>query len=289
MHNMNSFDWQCCPLCGANEVHKIGPIDYRRPIFFSTQEIKLCRTPLLYECSACESWFTQHIIPQDEALSLYESGASSEKWPDTPPLHLGKSRNIIERLGQYIIPGSRVLDVGANTGELLDHARRLGAETFAVEPSKASQQVLKRKGHQVFAALGDVIGDFDIITAFDLVEHLYDLPSFLVQMNRMLVAGGVLIILTGDRHSRSAKLSSNNWWYLKAPEHIVFPSQKYLSNVPGFKLAMVDATYASRGYERTAFVQALQFIRKKLFCGGFDGSPPLGPDHMLATMQKVTK
>lgn len=284
---MNPFQWDVCPLCGGGNVHEIGPIAYRQPIRFSTREIALAYTPMLFECDGCDSWFTQRIIPQATAFSLYETGASSEKWANTPAFTEGKSRNIVDRLKQHITTGKKVLDVGANTGELLDHARALGAETTGVEPSEASRKILSNKGHQNFRRLEDVGGTFDVITAFDLLEHLYDVPDFLRRVHQLLAPEGVLILLTGDRRCLSAEKSRQNWWYLKAPEHIVFPSENYLSSVPGFQLLTKDSTYASVGYECAKIVQWIQFVRKSIFKDGYDGLPSLGPDHMLLSLKKT--
>jgi SAM-dependent methyltransferase len=284
---MNTFQWTVCPLCGGNQIDQIGAIDYREPILFSTQEIELERTPLLFECRKCKSWFTQNIVPQELAFDMYQSGASSEKWADTPPVSEAKSAKIIARLDEHIDAGMTVLDVGANTGELLDHARSRGAVTFGVEPSEPSREVLLRKGHQLFPHLNEATGTFDVVTAFDLVEHLYGVPEFMRWVRDRLKPGGVLILLTGDNRSLSARLSRHRWWYLKAPEHVVFPSENYLAQTEGFRLINKDSTFASIGYKKSKVMQYLQYVRKSFFTGGYDGLPSLGPDHMLLTLAKT--
>lgn len=284
---MNTFKWSACPLCKSQEIHEIGLIDYRKPIMFSTRAIKLAHDPMLMGCEICKSWFTQNIVPESVALSMYQSGSSSDKWPNTPPLAEGKSRNILDRLACHFGPGKKILDVGCNTGELLDHARSVGATTFGVEPSTVSRRVLTGKGHQTFSSLDEVNDRFDVITAFDLVEHLYDLPGFMGRVRNLLADDGTLIILTGDNNSLSARKSRQHWWYLKAPEHIVFPSQSYFKDVAGFQLLSTDATYASVGYQRSKIVQWLQFARKTFLNGTYEGLPSLGPDHMLLTLRKV--
>lgn len=274
-------------MCSWMNIRELGPIAYRQPVLFSTHEIVLEHTPLLFECQKCESWFTQYIVPEVLALEMYQSGASKEKWVDTPSLSDGKSANIIARLDQYIHNGTTVLDVGANTGELLDYARSRGALTFGVEPSNASQEVIAGKGHKVFASMEKVSDAFDVITAFDLVEHLHDLPGFMRWAHDRLKVGGVLILLTGDNHCLSARLSRQRWWYLKAPEHIVFPSELFFVRTEGFLRLSKDITFASCGYQKTRLMQYLQYVRKSVFSGGYDGLPSLGPDHMLLTLSKT--
>ncbi|MFA5371207.1 MAG: class I SAM-dependent methyltransferase [Sideroxydans sp.] len=261
----------------------MGTIEYRRPILFSTTPIELDEVPCLTGCNSCKSWFTQHVVPESEALDLYRSGDSNAKWPRQIPFIEEKSANIVSRLNQYFLEGSRVLDVGCNTGSLLDFARLKGCLTHGVEPSISSQSILTEKGHVVFSSTDAIEGKFDVITAFDLVEHLYDLSGFITRMHGLLTKGGVLILLTGDIASRSARLAKQNWWYLKAPEHIVFPSQSYLKNFEGYQLLTVDQTYASRGYKKPYMFSVAQLVRKTVL-GSYDGLPPLGPDHMLVVL-----
>lgn len=283
---MNRYKWEKCPLCGSADIRPMGDIDYRRPILFSTTPIELDEVPALVGCNSCNSWFTQHVVSASDALDFYKRGESNAKWPRQLPFVEEKSANIISRLNQYFLEGSRALDVGCNTGSLLDYARSKGCLTYGVEPSVASQSILTEKGHEVFSSVEVISGQFDVITAFDLVEHLYDLTDFFARMHGLLAKGGVLILLTGDIASRSAQLTKHDWWYLKAPEHIVFPSQVYLKNLAGFQLRSVDRTYASKGYKKPLIFSAAQLIRKMIL-RKYVGLPPLGPDHMLVVLSKV--
>jgi 2-polyprenyl-3-methyl-5-hydroxy-6-metoxy-1,4-benzoquinol methylase len=283
----NNFRWNACPLCASNDIRFIGNIDYRVPIVFSTLSIDLERTPELYKCESCDSWFTQNIIHKVVAFEMYCQGQSSNKWPRHISFEEEKHKNIIQRLDRFFSKNKRVLDIGCNTGILLDYARAMGCDTAGVEPSLTSRDILSGKGHTAFPSVESVTGKYDVIAAFDLVEHLYDLPSFLKIAANLLVKDGVILILTGNIQSRSAKLSKSNWWYLKAPEHIIFPSRKFLKTAIGFEFVSLDETYASIGYDRSIFLGVAQYIRKSLFFGRYNGLPSLGPDHMLVTLKKV--
>jgi SAM-dependent methyltransferase len=216
-------------------------------------------------------------------------GSSEEKWPRYIAFEKTKNDKIIYALNDYLILNRKVLDVGCNTGMLLDYAKKRGCETHGVEPSIASRATLQAKGHASYEGIQDVSGGYDVITAFDLVEHLYDLPKFFRSMHALLNEDGVLIILTGNPQSLSAKISSNHWWYLKAPEHIVFPSLKYIESISGYKLINHIYCYASLGYERNIFISIAQLIRKKVTGANYVGLPSIGPDHFLAIMKKCNK
>lgn len=283
---MNDFRWCQCPLCGSDRLRLAGAIDYRKPIMFSTGPVELWRTPELFECGRCASWFTQNIIPKATAFELYCSGNSSAKWPRDVTLVESKHKGIIQRLDHYFRASVRVLDIGCNTGVLLDYARSKECDTTGVEPSVASQAVLLGKGHKVFSSIEQVVGKYDVITAFDLVEHLYDLPGFFKSVSNLLTERGVLVLLTGDIGSLTARWTGKNWWYLKAPEHIVFPSRKFLENVEGFKLISIDETYAALGYDRKLILALMSYLKNLLLFRPYVGLPSFGPDHMLVTLGK---
>ena len=140
------------------------------------------------------------------------------------------------------------------------------------------------KVHIVFESVAAVTGSFDIVFAFDLVEHLYDLPSFLASTLELLKERGRLVILTGDNSSIVARRYRHEWWYLRYPEHILFPSSKSWRNQPGVRKFRKISTYASRGYRSgpAGRLKALaNFIRKK-----GNGLPLLSGDHHLVMLEK---
>jgi hypothetical protein len=101
----------------------------------------------------------------------------------------------------------------------------------------------------------------------------------------LLTESGKLILLTGNKDSLSAKLSKNKWWYLKYPEHIVFPSKKYFSENTDFSLESFTETYASRGYEIKFYKIFISCI-KSLLKRNYNGLPSIGPDHHLLVLKK---
>ncbi len=273
----------CCPLCRAKDIFKVGSIQYGPAAQFSTITIKMELVPELWSCMSCNSRFVQNIIPENIAIDLYAGGASMERWSHEP-FEQQKPANQLECLRRYFGRGKRVLDVGCNTGELLDFAKSLGCHTSGVEYSDGSRDLLAEKNHATFFSISAVTGEYDVITAFDLVEHLYDIQGFFIACRKLLKQGGALIILTGNIGSLSARLCGAKWWYLKYPEHIVFPSKQYFAGHSGFRMSGWISTYASRGY-LYGWSRILFGCASGLRRGDYSGLPSIGPDHVLAILE----
>lgn len=272
-----------CPLCGHSGIKESGKIKYHDPLYFSSARITLEKPASLYKCGNCASGFIQDTIPEEKAISLYTTSSSNKRW-EALPFRKMKSPEIVTALSAIFLPQKLVLDVGCNTGEMLDLAKELGSITYGNELSTDSQKVLLEKGHKICTRLEDLEdGSMDVITAFDLIEHIYHVPGFLNLCRSKLKPGGRMVILTGNIQSTSAQWSGSNWWYLKYPEHVVFPSPVFLGK-SGFTVEQLIPTYASVGYKRSFFAQIKALIKGKL-TGTYQGLSSWGPDHYLAILK----
>ena len=280
----NSFIRKNCPLCNLERIYKIGNVEYLIPTYFSSQEISVDLKPELWKCSNCHSGFIQNAIPEQLATSLYMSSSSNQRWPNSK-FEDSKSKEIINVLSKLFCKDAKVLDVGANTGELLDFAKARGCQTFAIEYSSDSVAVLKQKGHTVLSDLSENVISYDVITAFDLVEHLYNLPEFIKNCYSQLAKNGYLVILTGNILSVSSVLTSSNWWYVRFPEHIVFPTKRYFKLYSQFEIKSWIYTYASRNYKHSLSSTLKQIIRNFL-AKNYNGLPSIGGDHVLIILKK---
>jgi SAM-dependent methyltransferase len=281
----NDLKYTNCPLCTSQKIKKVGDIHYEHPILYSSQEIEVERTPELWQCTSCSSAFVQNAIHESDSIALYSSGNAVERWKNYSTFAQGKTVLAVETLERYLKPGINILDVGCNSGEFLDFAKQKGSTTFGVEYSTESQKFLKQKGHQVFSNLQEVKIQFQIITAFDLVEHLYDFKGFLEWCLQHLTPDGCLIILTGDIQSLPSKVMGSAWWYVSFPEHIVFPAQKYFQSSRQWKISEWKPTYAGPWYEQS-MLNALRNTRILLKQGNkYRGVPSFVPDHILAVLQ----
>lgn len=281
----NLVRWDACPLCGSDEIQPIGPIQYPEPIHFSSTPIALKKMPELWRCGRCHSGFVQHVIPPEVMHDLYGQGQSSARWSARAFEDI-KTPEVVQVMRAALATPGTLVDVGANTGELLDFAKSCGCRTLGVELSQDSRRVLESKGHEAISALDELSDQsVDVLTAFDLVEHLPDINGFLQTCSNKLKPGGRLLILTGDIESLSARVAGSAWWYCNYPEHICFPSRQFLGSVKGLNGLKSIRTWAATGY-RTGWARAILGCAARALLGRYRGLPSLGPDHCLHLLEK---
>lgn len=281
----NRLQRDCCPLCGAADIGQIGKLKYGGGAQFSSVEIDLDCTPELWKCRRCDSAFVQNSVDADMARTLYSMGKAGERWLSRA-FDEEKTSGVVHVMAEIFKTGGSVLDVGCNTGELLDFSLGFGCETSGVEFSSASREVIHRKGHRAYSALEDTPGGYDIITAFDIVEHLYDIPAFMESCMKKLAQKGRLIVMTGNVDCLSAKLTGARWWYAQFPEHIVFPSKRYFSNYVDLKIEKWIPSYASKYFECSIYSAYKEMLNSLLRGFAYTGLPSPVPDHALIIFRK---
>jgi len=93
-----------------------------------------------------------------------------------------------------------VLDVGCGAGLFLDQAKAEGLRTFGMELNQTAASLAHNKGHRVFSDLltsqftENCAERFDLITFFQVVEHLPEPVAVLIQAKKLLANDGQIII-----------------------------------------------------------------------------------------------
>lgn len=108
--------------------------------------------------------------------------------------------------------GGRILEIGAGVGNFL---KSLGPEweRYAVEASESNRTELEREGIRVFRDLALAVetegGTFQAVVLFQVLEHIAEFKSVLVQCRRLLSDDGCLVITVpdGDAMIRQERLT----------------------------------------------------------------------------------
>jgi 2-polyprenyl-6-hydroxyphenyl methylase/3-demethylubiquinone-9 3-methyltransferase len=111
------------------------------------------------------------------------------------------------------LEGKSALDVGCGAGLLAEPLARLGAKVTAVDA--APELVEAARAHSVgqgleidyrAAAVEQIEGQFDLITAMEVIEHVADPASFLAAIAARLAPEGLLILSTPNKTALSKLL-----------------------------------------------------------------------------------
>lgn len=289
---LNDFKNNRCPLCRSVEVEKIDVIDYPVPVAFSDTQITVKKSPEYWRCHKCASYFVENVISEANAKDLYGNNKSN-KW-NYGKFEEDKTADLVRQVSNITKAGANVLDIGCNDGNFLNFIKLNASVTFGVEFSQIGRETCASNGHQVFPDLDSVPVNlkFDFIFAFDLVEHLYNIENFFNFCRSHLKGGGKLVILTGNPNCLSARCAGVRWWYINNPEHIIFPSKSFFTNLSDFRLEQYRPVFNSRGYHAISvcnFLRPMNIIKAiaKMVLRRYDGTPLIDKDHALIILNRI--
>jgi 2-polyprenyl-3-methyl-5-hydroxy-6-metoxy-1,4-benzoquinol methylase len=135
------------------------------------------------------------------------------------PAGFGLHNWFLSLLAPYVRPGSRVLDVGAGTGDFVKAASSV-YRMSAVEPSPfLADRIRRRGGCEVFeGAFEDFTPaePFDAVLLMDMIEHAADPRQLVRHVAGVLRPGGILFVCTVDSHALLYSLGRMAWLASKA-------------------------------------------------------------------------
>ncbi len=185
------------------------------------------------QCHGCELLFVHPQPTRQELMEIYDADyfkrGSKYEADDTGRYMGANRRNDLDKLSilaRHVNVG-RLLDVGCARGGFLQVAREGGFEVTGVAVSEAGVT-------HACQALGlDVVNcdlpaenlpadHFDVVTAWDVLEHLDDPHATLAEVNRVLCSGGCFVATTGDAGSLWAPMLGRYWQLLTPPQHLFF-------------------------------------------------------------------
>ncbi len=108
---------------------------------------------------------------------------------------------VVEKLLADPMGQPRLLDLGCGDGRVGERLSRLG---YRVTGMDVSEQALAEAAERGITPLkGDVsseipvqAGNFDVVFAGEIIEHLFDTRAFLAEVRRVLKPGGKLVLTT---------------------------------------------------------------------------------------------
>jgi 2-polyprenyl-3-methyl-5-hydroxy-6-metoxy-1,4-benzoquinol methylase len=192
----------------------------------------------------CSLLFVNPQAPASETDKIYEKLYFDKRDVATDSVDPAKVKEFRMLSGQQRLrdiaktktPPGRLLDVGCAEGFFLEAAKAGGWECYGVELSSFAAEVASKAGvGEVFCGtLRDAKypdDHFDVVTMFDVIEHLHDPRAELEEVRRILKPGGLYYLLTPDAKSPAARLMGKRWFEIKPPEHLFYFSTANMNDM----------------------------------------------------------
>ena len=116
-----------------------------------------------------------------------------------------------------------ILDIGCSTGFFLDIAKQNGWKTSGIELGKAEGEICKTKGHRLYDQPLEEITfseKFDVITLWDVFEHILDGKKILQLLVDNLTSDGVIFMQIPSSGSLAAKMLKEKCNMFDGLEHV---------------------------------------------------------------------
>lgn len=218
-----------CPVCDS---------DQSRFLFLKTGGIHV-------QCESCEMVYLNPVF-KDEALTKFyqENHTGQSEMVDDDVEFYGAIYNqgldLVKKSNPNI---GNVLDYGCSGGFFLDVASKAGiANCFGMELNKIEADISKAKGHSVHVGLLDsnpFSEKFDLITLWDVFEHIKEGKSYLEKFREILSNQGLLFLQVPNAMSLAARIMQEHSNMYDGLEHVNLYSPETLKLVAektGFKV-----------------------------------------------------
>lgn len=141
----------------------------------------------------------------------------------------------LDTIERYTPARGRLLDVGCALGFFLEEARRRGWEVDGVDISAhaiqyANEQLGIPARCGMLREAGFEQNSFDVLTMWDVIEHVTDPVEELKYCRDLLKPRGLIVLSTPDVASLVAKITGAKWMGFKlAEEHLYYFSKRTIS------------------------------------------------------------
>lgn len=230
----------------------------------------------LMECKNCGLVFVSPFPTKAEVKAIYTE-ETFQKFDPTDETKAGYTNYLAEKdlkreffkekilfIKKFKKKG-KLLDIGCGIGTFLEETKRVGFDVVGIDVMDFAVNYCRQQNLNVFKGtlennrLPDA--SFDIITAFELLEHLWEPKAFLVEAKRLLRPNGILMVSVPNRKDIAARLMGRYWYGYRQYQHLFFFEKKTLKNY----LERDDFVILEWGKERIFWSLAENILKRVRF------------------------
>lgn len=205
-----------CPVCGGQTFEKL----------FEKQGEPFVR------CTECGLVLINPRPQYDDIAKTYDAGYS-QGYVSKQAGKRRRAARMVARIKRMKKTG-RWLDVGCSAGFIVEAARNAGFDAYGVDIEAWGIRFAKEQlglDHVYQGALEEQHfpdGHFDIITAYEIIEHVPNLDRFVGEIKRILAPDGILEIRTPDVGHWRTPRKLETWDAILPSEHLYYFDRRTL-------------------------------------------------------------
>ena len=227
---MKLFDkFESCPQCGSQDLNPLN--DYA--------ENYLCK------CRFCKFVFCNRRPTNTELKDHYSLYPHTGRISEITISRYEELLNFFEKFRST----NNLIDVGCGDGFFLEVAKRRNWNVFGTEFTQDAIAICRQKGIQMKESPIDpeqfAPESFDIITSFEVLEHIDNCSSELSTFYKLLRKEGIVYVTTPNWNSISRNILKSNWNIIEYPEHLSYYTKNTLKSFflrNNFKLLKITTT-----------------------------------------------
>lgn len=259
-----------CHFCGSSETRV-----FRKPKRHEKVQLSIA------ECTRCSLLFADPFPTTHELMNQYDVSYFNSTTPieggyenyqqDEPIIRKTFDRRLNDLSRRKLLPTrGAALDVGCATGVFLEALRDRRWDVSGIEVSSFARTIARDKGFSIdekpIEKSDYPENTFDLITLWDVIEHVSDPVSTLQACWRLLKKGGHIALTTPDASALLPRLLGTYWMGFRCVgEHVYFFRRDAMTRVlerAGFRV--VDRVSVGKYFSLSRFLTRLSYYTRIL-------------------------
>ena len=229
--NFLVMDKAICLLCGSDQIEDL----------FQARDFRLNdhkETFKFVKCNKCNLIFQYPLPAEKDMIAHYNQNVLYKNPKDLSKLRQYLHNYGLKKRSEMITHNKKqglLLDIGCGTGSFLAYmAQHTHLEVTGTEINERNVAFIKNN-YSFPVYLGDLQQlafpkeHFDVITMWDVIEHLPNPKELLTEIHKILKPNGYLVIRVPNGNSFDFKLFGKYWAGVDAPRHYLIYTKQTLS------------------------------------------------------------
>ena len=223
----------------------------------------------LVKCKNCGFVFIDK-VPTEEELNAHYSVYSYGREDHLSPITVISYSKLLNEFEKYR-KTNKILDVGCGRGWFLNEARKKGWNVYGTEYSDTAVKLCEDMGIEMrkgkLTPEQFPFSDFDIITSFEVLEHINNPNEEIKNIYKLLRVGGLFYCTTPNFNSILRYYKKENYRIISYPGHLSYYTKTTLTCLlkkNNFNLKKFLSTGISIGQINTSLLKKTDIDKKSV-------------------------